>query len=378
MNNNHSSYITNYIKQLIHFTFITFLNPVSPIATLLVGWLLTIYATPPSSNLPIIVVKCLENKNIIISLILGWLLLSISSYYYREQIDNLNKSLLEKETIIKQKNEQLQNSSAIIMNKYGEFHQFKTSTMFYEILQEFVNNIGTVDSAQIYSYSISSSKQKNACEQVIIKLQNVAGYAYEGIDINQILQTYYPIDKEYYDQFRYILTLWKIVASKPTNELHSQRYLKYVEELDENMAQLFNTLSDILNQATIDTINEHEEYYNFYRMLTVLHTILFNMNSINKLPDKFLTKNKDKNVESFLNNGKRTGILGAILLEDLFIFRHSGPSSKHGRIYVSFPIEFQFKQYCILLTISPNTDYNTKYFDYMRSKFLNILKFKTI
>lgn len=160
MNNNNSSHIINYIKQLIHFMFITFLNPLSPIATLLIGWLLTIYATPPSSNLPIIVIKCLENKNIIISLILGWLILSVSSYYYREQIDNLEKSLLEKETIIKQKNEQLQNSSAIIMNKYGEFHQFKTSTMFYEILQEFVNNMGTVDSAQIYSYSISSSKQK--------------------------------------------------------------------------------------------------------------------------------------------------------------------------------------------------------------------------
>lgn len=378
MNNNNSSHIINYIKQLIHFMFITFLNPLSPIATLLIGWLLTIYATPPSSNLPIIVIKCLENKNIIISLILGWLILSVSSYYYREQIDNLEKSLLEKETIIKQKNEQLQNSSAIIMNKYGEFHQFKTSTMFYEILQEFVNNMGTVDSAQIYSYSISSSKQKNKGEQVVIKLQNVTGYAYEGIDVNQILQTYYPIDKEYYTQFRYILTLWKIVGRGMTNELHSQEYLKYVKELDKNMASLFNSLSEILNQATIDNINEHEEYYNFYRMLTVLHTILFNMNSINELPEKFLTQNEDKSVESFLNNGKRTGILGAILLEDLFIFRHSGPSSKHGRIYVSFPIEFQFKQYCILLTISPDADYNIKYFDYMRSKFLNILKSKTI
>lgn len=67
-------------------------------------------------------------------------------------------------------------------------------------------------------------------------------------------------------------------------------------------------------------------------------------------------------IESYLLNGKRTGILSSILLEDTFMVKYTRNSHpKSGRAYVSFPINIANQNYVIvssLQTLDLDSDTN--------------------
>ena len=68
-----------------------------------------------------------------------------------------------------------------------------------------------------------------------------------------------------------------------------------------------------------------------------------------KLPTEYIKEDIDK----CLRRGKRTGVLGAILLEDIFVFSHKGESKKNGRMYVSFYYEDREVPYVTIFSLTP-------------------------
>lgn len=362
------------IKKFIGIVFEVTLNPASPLLTLLVGWLLTLYATVPGADLPYIVRFLLARKTIIVYAIFLWIFLACVYYYFSCKVKELEEKVLMQQASIQEKNSQLQHSAGIIMNKYGEFLGFKMHMMFQEALKEVVNNVDAIDSAQIYSYATSIKKLGISPQEVLIKLENITGYASENVDINQILQTYYHIDKKHYDRLQNIVHLWKKVANGISDDT-SAATLEYDQDiLQKEVIKLFEDIYHSFESVDKETVLQNEKLYNDYRILTLLYQIASDTNKVNSV-SRLLPEEKAE-LEEFLNQGKRTGILGSILLDDTFIFRHAGPSAKHGRIYVCFPFQCYEKEYCVLFTISPTDTYTIPYFEYAREKFLKILKTK--
>lgn len=169
------------MKRIIKNSIITLLNPISPIITLVIGWLLTILVTEPKPNFPRFINYMISNPAAIMMLILFWLVFSVIYTEQRNSIIKLNEEIRIKNEIIKEKETQLNHTAGIILNRSGDFARFNTLLRFNDALRGFVQNNILVESSQIYTYSIKRIKR-----DVIIKVAYESGYVYDNIDINNL------------------------------------------------------------------------------------------------------------------------------------------------------------------------------------------------
>lgn len=347
----------NRIKRIIKTLIDIAISPLSPVLTLAIGWILTISVTTANVEFPHIINVMIENRKMLFWLVFGWLIVAFAYKFHVDTIAEIKQENAILKAKITEKDRQLNTSSGIILNKFGEFARFKRIAMFEEAMRVVVDNSLMVESAQLYSYSILNY-QRN---KIRIKLNAVAGYAQEGVVINNILQTYYELKKDVYERVRFIVELWKQVNNEALS--WEQKNLKSTA-LVENSTSLFSELKRELREIGEPVVlleGNGEIYYNDYRVLTVLYQLMNSIDDLNVLTD-LLTEKEDrdnlekqtriKNLEDELYKGKRTGLLGSIILEDVFMFRHVGKSSKHGRLYIAFTLEISKQNYCILFTAS--------------------------
>ena len=214
--------------------------------------------------------------------------------------------------------------------------------MFSELLESFVKNNPEIDSIQLYTYSLRKYKK-----DIIIKISYEEGFADENIDINNILQTYYTIDIDDYKHIKSIVSSWKkVIVSDISNKDKKIILEKMFIEISDMFERIYKKLNNI------KSINEiQDKDFNNYRLLTILFRLLGDNKGVT-IKTNFLSETKN-HIENYLLNGKRTGVLGSILLEDAFIFRHEGITSKHGRLYMCFDLEIYSQNYIILFTIPP-------------------------
>lgn len=344
-------------------------NPCSPIITLIVGWILTLLATSVGDNKDVhwFVKMLLDNKEILIIILGCWLILAIMYTTNEQKIYSKENDIKLLNKTIKEKESQLNQSSGIILNKYGEFYQFNRRTRFHEVLESFVNNNGIVDCSQIYKYSAKYDK-----DNINIKLSYEEGYAYEGIEINNILQMYYSINRDYYDRFNEILFLWKKYIINGKEYTSTERLCletDLLQRIENLLTEIITELSSIDEKSKVKNID-----FDTYRLATLLIRMLSN----NECVTEFENILEKEEIETFLCSGKRTGILGSILLEDTFIFKHVGNSSKHGRVYFTFNIEIYEENYVVLYTVTPREmDETEKWnviFEELKNDFINRLK----
>ena len=342
------------------------LNPVSPVITLIVGWLLSITVIAPDPQLPYPINYLASHKGEIVGVLIAWLALASMYQYYNEKTHDMKNQISNLNSTISIMENQIQQSAGIIMNKYGEFYQFKKQSIFNDLLQQFVSNTTNIDSAQIYSYSTCQSGQ-----YVQIKISSAASYAGEGVDINQILQTYYPIEHQIYDQFIEIVHLWKKREAGLNDQVSPFEYEQLQNQLLCKIQDLFAQIHQELEQATRESILLNPTLFNHYRIMTLLYQISNPSDTMNITP-QFLQDNHD--LEEFLATGKRTGVLGAVLLQQTFIFRHAGASAKHGRIYICFPLAYNDEDFCVLCTLPPSENISIELCSYARKKFMKIFE----
>ena len=93
------------------------------------------------------------------------------------------------------------------------------------------------------------------------------------------------------------------------------------------------------------------KHFTEYRILTLLMR-LARRSSTTTLDKRNILGIEKKEIENYLLNGKRTGILSSILLEDMFMFKYTRNShKKNGRAYVSFPATIANQNYVIVFSI---------------------------
>lgn len=329
---------------------INFLSPYSPVITLLIGLFLTLLAT--GNDLPWYIDIFVKNKRVLLVIIIAWLIIAIMHTIYESDLNNKKEKIIKLKESIKEKNNQLNQSGGIILNKYGEFAAFNKLNRFEEVLKGFVdNNIG-VECAQMYRYS---SKISN--EIMKIKLSYQQGYAYEDVDINVILQTYFSMDIKVYKRMSSIISLWGIFnndndLSEVELECLEERLFKEIESL---LTELIKELRSLDSKQVIK-----DYHFSYYRIVVLLINLIADeigngreVKNILKTDDDE-RKNIAQQIEEFLIGAKRTGILGGVLLEDTYVFRHTRKNSKSGRVYITFPVSIYKENYVVLIAISSN------------------------
>lgn len=331
------------MRKIIKNSIVAVLNPLSPAFTLCIGWMLTILVTVPNPKFPKFINNMINNPKVIVIFILFWLIFSVIYTEQRNIIIKLNETISAKDKIIKEKETQLNHTSGIILNRSGDFARFNMLLRFNDALIGFVKNNILVESSQIYTYSI-----KRINKDVIIKVTYVSGYVYDNIDINNLAQTYYELDYTDYIQLKDTVNMWKELS---TNSIASYRekdalietVVKGIEEL---FKKYYSELHDLTDVSKID--NKH---FTKYRVLTLLIR-LARRYSTTTIDNKNILGEDKKEIENYLLNGKRTGILSSILLEDTFMFKYTRNShKKNGRAYVCFPANISNQNYIIVFSI---------------------------
>ena len=309
-------------------------NPNSPIVILILGFMFTLLAT--GENLPWYIEALLDKKGIILLVVACWLISTVVHSRYEEAVNIQKREIIKLNETIREKQNQLNQSNGIILNKYGEFAKFNKMNRFDEILESFVeNNIG-IDAVQIYKYS---SKINNKTMKIRIDYQQ--GFASEDVDINSLLQTYYTIDVECFEKINSIVSLWSDLVANDRNSFEEEYLEKILLEKSEDLlTYLVETLNGI---NSVENIKEND--YTYYRALILLISLVGEEQVFSGILDS-------EEIEACLMQDKRTGILGGVLLRDNYIFKHIGKGSKNGRLYMTFPIKVYEENYVVLISIS--------------------------
>lgn len=331
------------MKQIIKNVILSLLNPISPIVTLLIGWLLSILVTQPNENFPHFLNFMIENPIVIMVFVVFWLIFSVVYTELESRIEKLKQEVGSKQEIIKEKEIQLNHTSGIILNRSGDFANFNRLLRFNEVLKGFTENNTIVECVQMYSYST-----KRVEDKVVIKVVYDCSFCSDGIDINNLAQCHYDINYNDYNTLKNTIAIWKKLSSNvyyPFPEKDSMIKI-VVDGINDIYRKYHNTLKSLIN---INEINNF--HFTQYRIMTLLSRMarrqsvtMFDKNTI-------LGKDKEE-IEDYLLNGKRTGILNSILLEDIFMFKYTRNShKKDGRAYVAFPINISMQNYICVFSI---------------------------
>lgn len=186
-----------------------------------------------------------------------------------------------------------------------------------------------VDSLQLYKYNNFNDKYGSH-----IQCNFIGGVAKQGYEINAIQQTYFDFPHKLYKKIDKIAEAYRIYKNE---EEQRKSLLKkgLKEKIEDVMSDITKELGN-LNPA--DEISE--EAYSIYRMY----------NCYLGLPDFNLDLDLstiNENLKNALNTEKRNNILGAMLLDDLYIFRNENSLNKKNRLYFSFP--FLTKKHIIVV-----------------------------
>lgn len=331
------------MKKIFKNTILALFNPLSPIVTLIIGWVLSILVTEPNDRFPQFVNYMIENPYVVIVFVVLWLIFTIIYTEMKNRIDRLEKISEKRREIIEEKDRQLRHTSGIVLSRSGDFANFNRLLRFNEVLRAFTENNTIVECVQMYRYST-----KRVYNKINIKVTYDSGFCSDGIDINNLAQCHYDIDYNDYNTLKDIIEIWK--------KLSSDTHLPYSEQ-DSLIRILVNGIKKIYNKyfhelRDVEDISKVTNiHFTEYRIMTLLSRIARRLTTTMFDKSKLLGKDKEE-LEDYLLNGKRTGILNSILLEEIFMFKYTRNSHKKGgRAYVSFPLNISLDNYICVFSI---------------------------
>lgn len=128
-------------------------------------------------------------------------------------------------------------------------------------------------------------------------------------------------------------------------EKRHELYLSFLQKGKILCDELLKILNDI---QSIDEITEgHEE---IYRVLAKI------LPTISQTAIEWLLKSENRNIEQELIRRKKTGLLGSIMFNSIYIFKNESNSRKKERVYITFQLPNPEKKHIVILA-SVNEDY---------------------
>lgn len=192
-----------------------------------------------------------------------------------------------------------------------------------ETLTNVVDECEHVESMQAFQYRVKNDKSKK-----YIKLCYLTGAINERIEINTILQTYFYFTYPIYKKISNISSRYNKYLCEKDPIQKENYWIEFAESGNELCNQLMASLNKL---NTVDEINEY--HCEMYRVLAKL------LPTVSKEAiESFLLK---RDIEEALIKKKKTGILGALIINDLYIFRNQTSLTKRNRIYFAFPYNLE-------------------------------------
>lgn len=266
------------------------------------------------------------------------------------KVDMLKKELDYSKVTIEKQEKQLENQMYAIVGKYGEFGVHIKKNKSKDLMRKLVNNFTYIECVQIHDWSMRVEEENLV---FIIKYDN--SYVKEGVDINNINQQYYKVNKNIYRKFKRAIDYYKMYKDSLDDEI--------VGRISDDFAAILNNIPD-------NYTPEYDRIINI--IVTILESILpeevlkniFNANSsyteIDK-GDNESSENIDEEEEKILEY-KRTGILGAILMNSDYMYEYEkSDESKLYRKYFSFLDKLDNENKIITFVINSNSGENITY-----------------
>ena len=196
-------------------------------------------------------------------------------------------------------------------------------TALNKTLMTVVDENEHIESMQAFQHRI-----KNGEGRKFIKLSYLAGVANERIEINTVLQTYFYFTYPTHKKMRNVSLRYDKYLSE-ADPIQKESYkTEFLEAGNELCNQLLDSLNAISSAAEIK-----ELHCDMYRVLAKL------LPTISGVAIESFLENSE--VEEALIKRKKTGVLGALVINDLYIFRNQTSIAKGNRIYFAFPYSIE-------------------------------------
>lgn len=262
--------------------------------------------------------KYLEYKvPTIFFVLISFVLLSLVSNYYKKKIEKLK--------------EQIENKAATLAYTYEELETYKQFETLRDEMARFIAKEEYVHAVQLYRYTM-----KHHGDKVIFKVNHVDGVVHEQIPLNAMMQVYYSIDRNLYNEYLRVM--------KAFDEGKYDRVIKFMHRIGHDLS--------IKPIAESDENFVQQQYK--YAILKLCEDILSSTYHLD-IVNPFLDPDKIKK----LKNNLRTGILRGILnrYENFYMFDHDGEGEKRGRVYLTrhyYNEEIDGYRYIFVLTLDPS------------------------
>lgn len=309
------------------------------------------------------------------------------------KMENLNKELEYKKITIDKQEKQLENQMYAIVGKYGEFGSFIKKNKSTELMRKLVNNFTYLESVQIHDWNIRVDD-----DNLTFKLTYDNGYVKEGININNINQQYYRVDKNIYKRFKRAIDYYKMYQDSLDEELTkrivndftmilSDMPENYTPEYDRMIDIIMTILENILPSEVLDDIynvnssyiksdvkptdtDEDNNLENKSETSRCMQDNNINVRSESDNPPNgpetsqceqssnidICSEDVEEESEDNITEYKRTGILGAILMNSDYMYEYDKKNdSKLYRRYFSFLDRLDNENKIITFVINSNS-----------------------
>lgn len=170
----------------------------------------------------------------------------------------------------------------------------------------------------------------------------------DGTNINAILSMSLQIEKETIENFRIIIHLFDEVISDPEAEGKAKAFVLLTEREIDRLKQLLSKL-----EHTDQVNSTHCCYARIIMVYLSLLCCLDNSEIGVFIGLKANSLSLDNAIEDYLFTHTRTGILGALLLEEhSYVFHYAHEGAKKGRKYHSYVINNSGNKYVALVSIN--------------------------
>ncbi len=321
------------------------MNPISPITILIISVFINSLIAN-KKNLPPWVqgIITMLDLDMIIVILLFWAILAVvyslsneSKRKHEHAVNNLSQE-------IESQKRQIEYNSGMLVKRYGELAAFNKRAKMLFLLKSIVESHSMINMAQIYSYSSKVGDSKT----LKIRIKYEEGFAYEGVEGNSILQSYFKVPLATYKKFTEILDMVSTLYEEnfESDEIVETIQNSIFQKSNELIGEIITVLNSIKNEDEVD-----DTHAVLYRLLVVLIELIQGDAESGIVFDQVLA---NPDMENHIIKYKRTGMLGSILLKDNYMFRHSRPGEKNGRIYLSYCFKLYGEEYIMLLAIPPN------------------------
>ena len=215
------------------------------------------------------------------------------------------------------------------------------------VLQEYTIGTEIVDCIQLFEHSdLSDSGIASSDNLIDVSVQFIDGCTNKNVNVNALFCSHYIFERDIFDSLTSLLN----AREKYLSECQRRRDKTREKHLQDHAIELVKELNNRLNTLALSEISDI--HYVYYRVLEILTTLVLMPDAKAVEIERLLQG--DAEVEAQLKTGRRTGILGSLLLNSSYAFSNEHSFVKKDRYYFTTPLLYKEHNLIMLVVLQGN------------------------